>query len=75
MRSGLGIAIIKDGAFDPKLDTGLDARKLTGLLPETPVEVSVRRNAPLNKATLVFLNLIRPGLAGTVRKQLTPAFR
>ena len=75
VRSGVGIAIIKDGAFDPKLDTGLDARKLTGILPEIPVEVSVRRNAPLNKATLVFLNLIRPGLAAMVRKQLTPTFR
>lgn len=70
VRSGIGVAIIKDGAFDAEMDRGLDARKLSGLLPETPVEVGVRRNAPL-----VFLNLIRPGLAAMVRKQLAPAFR
>lgn len=75
VRSGIGVAIIKDGAFDAELDRGLDARKLSGLLPETPVEVGVRRNAPLSRAALVFLNLIRPGLAAMVRKQLTPAFR
>ena len=75
VRSGVGVAVIKDGAFDPELDRDLDARRLSGLLPETPVEVGVRRNAPLSKAALVFLNLIRPGLAAMVRKQLTPAFR
>ncbi len=75
VRAGLGIAIIKDGAFDPDLDKGLDARTLCGLLPETPVEVGVRRNAPLSKAALTFLNLVRPGLALAVRKQLLPPFR
>lgn len=75
VRAGLGIAIIKDGAFDPELDRGLDARKLCGLLPETPVEVGVRRNAALSKAALSFLNLVRPGLGVAVRKQLLPPFR
>ena len=74
-RAGLGIAIIKDGAFDAELDKGLDARSLSGLLPETPIEVGVRRNSPLSKAALTFLNLVRPGLAAAVRKQLLPLFR
>lgn len=70
VRSGMGIAIIKDGAFDPAHDAGLAARQLSGILPETAVEVSVRKDVPLSKPTLVFLDLIRRGLASDIRSQL-----
>ena len=75
VKSGLGVAIIKDGAFDAERDAGLGSRKLDRLIPSTPIEVSVRRNAPLNKAALAFMHLMQPKLASDMRRRLVATYR
>jgi len=75
VKSGIGVAIIKDGAFDAERDTGLGARKLAGLIPNTPIEVTVRRNMPLNKAAMAFMHVMEPKLASTMRRRLSARYR
>ena len=75
VKSGLGVAIIKDGAFDAERDVGLGSRKLDGLIPSTPIEVTVRRNAPLNKAAMAFMHMMQPKLASDMRRRLAAPYR
>ncbi len=75
VRSGVGVAVLKTGAFDPVADYGLSARSLDGLVPETPVEMALRRNAPLNKVALGFMQLLKPTLAASVRRRLAAPYR
>ena len=74
-KAGLGVAIIKDGAFNAELDAGLGSRKLDGLIPSTPIEVTVRRGAPLNKGAMAFMHMMQPKLATTLRRKLGAAYR
>ena len=75
VRSGIGVAVIKDGAFEPARDRDLGARKLDGLVPESSIDVSVRRDAPLSKAALAFINLLQPKLGSSIRAKLAAPFR
>lgn len=75
VRLGLGVAVVKDGAFDPEIDVGLGARKLAGIIPETSIEVGVRRHAPLAKPALAFMDLLKPRLASAVRRGLAVPYR
>jgi LysR family cys regulon transcriptional activator len=75
VRSGIGIALVKDGAFDAEHDSGLAARSLRGVLPATPIALGTRVNAPVSRTALNFIELIRRGLAGEVRQRLAAPYR
>ena len=75
VRSGIGVAIVKDGAFDPERDKDIGARKLDGLVPESSIDISVRRDAPLTKPAFAFINLLQPKLANTIRARLAAPYR
>ena len=75
VKSGLGVAIIKDGASDAERDVDLGSRKLDGFIPSTPIEVTVRRNAPLNNAAMAFVHVMQPKLASMMRRRLAAPYR
>lgn len=62
VKSGLGIALVADHAFDAKLDTGLVALNVRRLFPATPMFIGVKKGRPLSSQALRFIELVAPEL-------------
>ncbi len=58
---GLGIAVIPSVAFEPERDTGIVARDVTRLFPQSFVAVSLREGAYLRGYLKDFVRLVVPG--------------
>lgn len=65
---GLGVAIVADSAYDPKLDRRLRAIDARHLFPSTKVHIGVRRDSPLNAHALRFIELVAPELGRRLKK-------
>ena len=66
--TGLGIAILADSAFDPKLDKGLRAIDARHLFPSTKVHIGLRRDAPIGAHAQRFIELVSPELGRRLKK-------
>ncbi len=64
---GLGVAIVADSAFDPKLDKRLRAIDARHLFPSTTVHIGLRRHSPMSAHALRFIELVAPELGKKLR--------
>ncbi len=62
VQCGLGVAIVSDRAYDPKLDRELATVDARRLFPSTPEYVGVKRGRPLSVQALRFIELVAPTL-------------
>jgi LysR family cys regulon transcriptional activator len=70
---GLGVAIVADSAFDPKLDKGLRAIDVRHLFPSTMVHIGVKRHSLLSVHALRFIELVSPKLRARVMQSTSRA--
>ncbi len=69
---GLGVAIVADSAFDPKIDKALRAIDVRHLFPSTMVHVGVKRHGPLSMHAMRFIELLSPQLRRKVERTTAP---